>query len=243
MKLYVEEIFLFNFLLDYMILYGTKRLLKRVCRHSKLILSALIGAMTTFILFFNISTFFLFFLKIILSIVMIQIAFGKQNRRENLFYFYMISISIGGVFYLTNLWILKHTRFLLLLGIGYFVYKILQKEKRHYTNHVMYRYIVEIEYQKQKYKIEGFLDTGNQLVSPFKKEPVILIDFLIPSKKILYIPFQTLNERGVLPCIRPDKVRINKKEFSNCFIGFAKEKFQLEGANCILPNAWKEDLC
>ena len=62
------------------------------------------------------------------------------------------------------------------------------------------------------------------------------------SNNIIYVPYLTLNNRGVIPCIKPDKVIINNKDLSDCLIGLVKNKFNLE-ENCILPNIFKEKLC
>jgi len=98
-------------------------------------------------------------------------------------------------------------------------------------------------YIKNKlYSLEGFVDTGNRLTSLIKKEPVILVNLKIPSKKIIYVPYKALNTEGVISCIRPDKVIVGNKEFNHCLIGLAKDKFNIDGSNCILPNKFKEEL-
>ena len=89
MKIYLEYIFIINFLLDFMILYGTKRLLKINKPNKRIIISSLIGSFSTFILLINISNLILFIIKIFLSILMIIISFGLNNIKENTFYFYL----------------------------------------------------------------------------------------------------------------------------------------------------------
>ena len=103
MKIYLEYIFIINFLLDFMILYGTKRILKKNTSNLKLIISSIIGSFSTFILLINISNLSLFIIKIILSIIMITISFGITNLKENILYFYFLSIIIGGLIYLFDL--------------------------------------------------------------------------------------------------------------------------------------------
>ena len=91
--------------------------------------------------------------------------------------------------------------------------------------------------------MEGFVDTGNKLESPISKKSVILVNLKINTNKLIYIPYKALNTSGVIPCIRPDKVIVNDKIIDNCLIGLSKDKFELNGCNCILPNKIKEDLC
>ena len=65
----------------------------------------------------------------------------------------------------------------------------------------------------------------------------------IKVKEVLYIPYKTLNSEGIIPCIKPDKVLIDNKEYHNYLVGIAKDKFSLNGENCILPNRLKEEIC
>ena len=103
MKMYFEFIFLLNFMLDFMILYGTKRLLKINKANYRILLGGLFGSITTSIIFIDIDTMLLFFLKIIISIFMIFISFGSFNFFQKIFYFYVISLLIGGFIYCFDL--------------------------------------------------------------------------------------------------------------------------------------------
>ena len=243
MKIYYEIVFIINFLLDFMILFGTKRLLKINSNIYKLIIGSFIGSFTTFVLFINISSFFLFFTKVFISILMIIVSFGFKKFFRNLFYFYLISIIIGGVMYLFDLNnnVVFCYIFLLIgspITICLFVFE-LSKYKEKYNN----KYIVEIYYKNNVYKFEGFIDTGNRLKSPISHESVILINSLINANSFIYVPYKALNTTGIIPCFKPDKVIVDNIEFSNCLIGISKDKFNLDGEDCILPNKFKERLC
>jgi len=178
-----------------------------------------------------------------MSIGMILISFGKYNFIKNTEYFYLLSIITGGVFYLFDLPKNILVRYsLLIIGSGIIIL-LLIKEFLHYKEKIVNKYRVHIYYEKKWYELEGFIDTGNQIVSPLKKESVILVNLNLPFHKIIYVPYQTLDSRGVVPCIRPDKVVIEEKEFKDCLIGLVKDKIQINGCSCILPNSFKEDLC
>ena len=243
MKVYYESIFLLNFLLDFMILYGTKRILKINQGNNRLFLGGMFGSFTTFFLFFKISTVSLFFLKILMSIGMISISFGKKDFFQKMGYFYSISILLGGIFYLFDLPENVFFRFFFLLGGSGVVLFLLIKEFLNYREKIVNKYQVHIYYQKKWYELEGFIDTGNQMISPIKKESVILVNLSLPFSKVIYVPYRGLDISGVVPCIRPDKVVIEEKEFSHCLIGLAKDKISISGCSCILPNCFKEDLC
>lgn len=243
MKVYYEFIIILNFLLDFMILYGTKRVLKRKENVFRLLLGSFIGSSTVIFLFIKTTTIELVLIKVFISTFMIIISFGRKDFFRNIFYFYLISIIIGGSIYLLDLDKSDYFYFLGLIFVSIASIVILIYELTNYHDFFHQKYLVTIYYQNKKYKLEGFIDTGNQLVSPIKKESIILVHMKIPIKKILYVPYKALNTSGVIPCFRPDKVVINEQEFSNCLVGVAKSEFSLQGVDCILPSKFKEDLC
>ena len=225
-----------------MILYGTKRLLKINKSNIRLLFGSSVGTLSTFILFVNISNLELYILKILLSIIIILISFGKNNIFVNTFYFYLISIIIGGILYLFDLTSNLYFNYLLLILFSPVIIYILIKELNKHRLNINDKYIVEITLGKKIYKLEGFIDTGNRLISPIKKEPVILVNIELNYNNVIYIPYKALNTEGIIPCIKADKVKINNKIINNYLIGLAHDKFVIDGMNCILPNKLKEDL-
>ena len=242
MKVYIELVFIVNYLIDFMILYGTKRLLKINKSNIRLLFGSSVGTLSTFILFVNISNLELYILKILLSIIIILISFGKNNIFVNTFYFYLISIIIGGILYLFDLNSNLYFNYLLLILFSPVIIYILIKELNKHRLNINDKYIVEITLGKKIYKLEGFIDTGNRLISPIKKEPVILVNIELNYNNVIYIPYKALNTEGIIPCIKADKVKINNKIINNYLIGLAHDKFVIDGMNCILPNKLKEDL-
>ena len=103
MKIYIELVFIVNFLLDFIILYGTKKLLKLNKSNKRLLLASTIGSLSTIIIFLKITNIILIILKILLSLILIIVSFGKSNILINTFYFYLISIIVGGTIYLFDL--------------------------------------------------------------------------------------------------------------------------------------------
>ena len=242
MKIYLEYIFIINFLLDFMILYGTKRILKKNTSNLKLIISSLIGSFSTFILLINVSNNQLFIIKIILSIIMIITAFGSNNLKENIMYFYLISIIIGGLIYLFDLKTNPYLNMFLITIFSPFIIYTLIKEYTKFKTTIKDKYIVNITIKNKEYNLEGFIDTGNRLKSPISNKSVILVNLNIPIDNALYVPYKALNTTGIIPCLKPEKVLIDGKNISNCLIGISKDKFSLNGENCILPNILKEIL-
>ena len=223
MKIYIELVFIVNFLLDFIILYGNNK---------RLLLASIIGSLSTIIIFLKITNIILIILKILLSLILIIVSFGKSNILINTFYFYLISIIVGGTIYLFDLNKNLYFNYLILIILSPIIIYLLINDK----------YLVEITISKKKYKLEGFIDTGNRLSSPIKKEPVILVNLKINCNKVIYIPYKALNTEGIIPCIKPDKIMINNKQIKNYLVGLATDKFTIDNVNCILPNKLKEDL-
>lgn len=120
------------------------------------------------------------------------------------------------------------------------------KEMKEYKNSISNIFLVDIIVGKKKYQLRGYLDTGNTLEDPYKKRGVILLDLekvMVNPDKVIYVPYKTISDSGVLKCYRIDKVVINEKEFKDILIGDIKNKFNLENSDCILPNKIKEDIC
>ena len=236
MNIYYEEVFILNFLLDFMILYGTKRILKRNNKIIRVVIGSIIGSFTTFLLFIDISNLLLLFFKIIFSFILIIIVFGFRNIFKNIMYFYLLSIIIGGSAYLFNI----NNKFFLVLS-SFIVIGILIKEFLSYKEIYSNKYLVTIVIDKKKYKLEGFIDTGNRLIDPISKKSVVLVNLNIDSKRFIYVPYKALNCDGIIKCIKPDKIIVGDREI-DCLVGISKDKFNLE-ENCILPNKLKEELC
>ena len=236
MNIYYEEVFILNFLLDFMILYGTKRILKRNNKLIRVVVGSIIGSFTTFLLFINISYLLLLILKIIISILLVIISFGFRNIIKNIKYFYFLSIIIGGSAYLLDI----NNKFFLIIS-SFIVIIILIREFISYKEIYPNKYLVTIYINSRKFCLEGFIDTGNRLIDPISKKSIILVNLNIDSDRYIYVPYKALNCNGVIKCIKPDKVLINDMLF-DCLIGISKDKFELE-ENCILPNKLKEKLC
>ncbi len=257
MKVYLDLVFFINFFFDFILLYGTSKVLKRVVSLKRLLLGSLVGALSLIFLYLPLTSFSLFILKLLLSIAIITTTFGHKNFLQNIIYFYILSVILGGTLYLFDISTTYQNKGVLFIKNGYALNIILIlivapliiylyiKEHLKYKTKIANKYHVEIKLNDQTYTLEAILDTGNNLADPYKKRPVILIDEKVDPKrkKIIYVPYKALNTTGVIPCILPDKVIINKKEYKNILIGLSTDKFSLNGASCILPNKLKEDLC
>lgn len=255
MKIYLDIVFFINFFIDFILLYGTKKILKRNTSLKRLLLGSLIASFTVIYVFLELTSFKLFVYKLIMSILIIITTFGLKNFKQNLLYFYILSIILGGSMYLLDFTkIYKNSlfvnnpyilNFILLIVITPIIIKMYINEHKKYKLNISNKYIIEIIINEKIITLEAILDTGNNLLDPYKKRPIILIDkeVELKRKRPIYVPYKALNTEGIIKCVLPEKVKINNKEFKNCLVGLSKDKFSLNGVSCILPNQFKEDLC
>lgn len=258
MKIYLDVIFFLNFFFDFILLFATKYILKEKVKFYRLLLGSLLGAFSLLFLFLKINSFQLFILKIMISMGMILVTFGGKNFYKNYLYFYIISIFLGGFVYLLNVSFSYKNKgviffsnglsinFLLILILSPVIIYLYIKEMKSYKNNISNIFLVDIMIGQKKYQLRGYLDTGNTLEDPYQKRSVILLDLKkmkLEKEKIIYVPYKTISDTGVIKCYQTDSVVINQKEFKNILIGDIKNKFHLENSDCILPNKIKEDLC
>lgn len=245
MKVYLELYFLINYILDISLLIGTSKLLKIHVKIIRYFIGAFIGSITIIFLFINISNITLLLLKIFISIIMIISTYGFNNIFRNTFYFYLLSIILGGIFYLLDINLFNINNyynylFLIILSPIIIYLIVVEYLKRKRINNIKYKII--IKYKNISINTYGYIDTGNCLKDPYFNKSIILIDNNINIDKPILVPFKTINNNGFINCFKPDKLIINNRLFNNYLIGISNKKINLEGCNCILPNTLLEEL-
>ena len=261
MKIYLDLVLILNFFFDFLLLFAVNHLLKRKVKFYRIILGSLIGSLSILILFISINSIELFILKIVISILMILITFGYNNRKvflKNIIYLYLVSIILGGSLYLLNDSISYNNKGIIFFNNGLSIniilmiiispvimYYYLKQNKNYKLNYSNYHDVV-IHYNNKEYIFKGYLDTGNNLYDPYKRRAIILLnknELFHNEKKIIYVPYQALNISGVVKCIKVDKIYIDKKEYKNILIGESINKINIDNIDCLLPNKLREELC
>lgn len=237
MIVYLDLVFLINFIMDFYILSGVKFLLRLNTKLYRIILGALIGSLSLFLLFFKLSSLSLNLIKIIISIFMVFVSFGKSKFFNQLFYLYIISIILGGSLYLINdslgyevdSFIFINNGYsiniIILLIISPFIIFLYIKEFLKLKKKLNTSYNTIIKFKNKELNIEGFLDTGNKLIDPYFKRPIILLNkkFInLKGRKIIYVPYESLNNNGLLKCIIPEYILIDNKRIDKVLIGISE---------------------
>lgn len=262
MTIYLDFVAFLNFAMDFILLLTVNLTLKRNISLKKIILGAIIGSLTLIFLFLPISSFVLFFIKVIISFIICIVTFGFKNIKytiQNMIYFYMTGTILGGFLYYLNLeFSYKHEgivfyhhglsiNFLFLIIISpvilYIYIRSTKKLKSQYNQY--YKLTITFKNDNQ-ITLNAFLDTGNKLKDPITNKPIILVEKThlknVNIRSPIYVPYNSLNNHGLLKCISPKKIEIDGVSSKNYLIGISERKFNIDGIDCILNSKCLEDL-
>lgn len=181
-------------------------------------------------------------LELITIILMITIAFKYKNIRyflTNMLYTYILSILLGGLIYLFNSKVTLniYLNYLVIIILSIEVMTLYIKENKKIKNTYNNYYKVDIYFKdKEKISLIGFLDTGNNLYDPYKKRPIILVDKKYQKEnKFILVPYHTINGEGLLKCIKPEKVYIEKIGYkNNLLVAFSSSPSTINGVEVLL---------
>lgn len=249
MVIYIDLIIILNILIDFVLLFFTNLLLKRNISFYKLLIGALIGGLSTLLLFKINNNIELTLYKLIISIIMVLITFKYESFnyfKDNIIWLYILSIILGGTLYLikdsltlsnNNLLFLNNDLtiniYLILLLIPFILYKYLKKQNKYQINYSNY-YNISIEYESSILKGTAFLDTGNTLKDPITGKPIMLVnkELIKTNLNTFLVPYSVVNDKGLMEVFKPNKVYINKKQTKKCLIGLCD--VNLNGVKIIL---------
>ena len=249
MKVYIDVIFIVNFIYDFIVLLSSSIILKRNVKLYRIIFGSFLGTLSMIILFIRFNTLSLFIFKIILSVLIILTTYGYNDIKyflKNIYYFYLISIILAGFLYFINnqfsynegLLFFNNFKLNLLLGIilsiiGIKIYiKNIKDLKLNYN-----KYIKAIIYFKDyKIDVNAFVDTGNKLKDPYSFKPIILVDetMIKNNSNILLVPYKTCNNSGLLKCIKAEKIYIDGIGYKKNFLVGITDSIKMDGINCLL---------
>lgn len=245
-----------------MILLCVSVILKRNTNILRIILASLFGGLSVIFLFIKVSSLELFLFKIIISIGMILITFKYKNIKytiNNFIYLYLVSIILGGFLYIindslsykSNGFIFYHNGtsinwliVIVLTPITLFLYiHQTRKLKDEYSK----KYSVEITFLNGFVaRIMGFIDTGNNLIDPYKKRPILVINKKILNNykpRTILVPCKTVNKDSVIKCFKIKKLVINNKLISQeVLIGISDNNLNIEDVDLLLHRKVMEEI-
>ena len=247
MIIYVDLLIALNLIYDFLILKVVSLVLKRSTTNIKILLSSLIGEVSTLFLIFNFNYIILIIFKIILACIMNIIAFKYKTLKYsliNISYFYMISIILGGFIYFLYLRGINYIIIMLLIPIILLIY-IIQETRRSINNNI---YDIGITFlNNHKIIIKGYIDTGNNIKDIVSNKYVIIINEKLVTKiyktyKYIYVPISVVNNNELLKCIKIKYIEINNKKITNVLLGLSNTKIRIDNVDCLLNNYLRKEI-
>lgn len=191
MTVYLDELFLLNFVVDYLLLLSAGRLAGEVLCRSRLALGALLGAAYAAAVFLPVGGFLLHPLcKLCSAVLMVLLGYGGSRRllRVSLTFFVVSAAFGGGIFALQALGNKSLTmkngvlasamdlRLILLSAAG--CYALLTLLFRRASRHSAPRELVPavLRLDGRKVVLTALIDTGNTLTNPTTGRPVMVAE-------------------------------------------------------------------
>lgn len=247
MTVYIDLVILLNYFFDSLILLTVNTTLKRNISLKKILFVSLLGELS--LLGFLLSNkYLLILLKLEISLILNILTFKYKDifyTVTNVLYFYMVSIILGGFIYYLKLNNLSYFFILLLVPLILYLYI---KQNLNMKTTINKTYPLTIYFpNKRKLSLTGFVDTGNKLRDPVTKKWVVLVNKkllqgVIRIRTPIYVPYHSLNNKGLVECIKPEKLVIEGKEYTNFLIGLMDSKVMINSSDCILNLEILEEL-
>ncbi len=248
---YGDIFFVLNFIMNLFLIGMTGLLRRKYIVKKRLILSSVLGslAMTAGMIFrlrsmeikdnnLQIPGVALSLWAIGIAIIMLQITFREKEPREliiDLWNMLQVSVITGGCLYLgrehiPDKWEINVVFVLLGSLIVYVLFFVLlhlwgkPEQQKHVLDGIL------SDGNGTEYTIRVLYDTGNQLVSPYTGEPVMVISkdlaeqMMIEEQLPLWIPYHSIGGDGLLPAYRFHKLTLQNGEMKEHFLAAASEE-------------------
>ncbi len=209
MTIYIDVVLIENLIMNFIIILATGLILKEKIKTVRILIASLIGAIYSVVSYMSILEIYSsIILKLILSIVIVYIAFNPQTIRKmlkNILIFYLTSFVFGGAAF-AFIYIIKPQDILMKNGLFLGTYPLktiilgtivafviiitaFTVVKSKITKKDMFCKI-EIMLNNKKIETIAMIDTGNLLKEPITNTPVIVVEHTL-----LYdcIPKEILN--------------------------------------------------
>ena len=195
MTIYLDIVLFENIFLNFIILLSTAIISKSQIKIIRIFISSFIGGLFAILNYIiNIIWLFTIILKVMISIVMIKIAFNKSNFKKilkQLMFFYLVSFTFGGIAFMLLFFINPQNiivksnhlvgtypiKVAIIAGIvGFLVFVIISKIIKSNLSKKAMLCEIEIFYKGNIQKMKAMLDTGNLLKEPINKMDVVIVE-------------------------------------------------------------------
>ncbi len=225
-ELYIDVLFLVNLFFDFLLLLTVRNIMKYPVSWGHVFLGGITGAAFTCLVIASSldGLVKLILCHVIVNMIMIKVGLKIKHVGELIkavIVLYVVSILYGGILELFHPYL--HTEiiyFIIAILCAVFIrnmWKIFLKEKRTQNT----KCAVVLQEGKTQIKVTALIDTGNTLTDPISGEPVSIIEKELAKKMwkdkeqdkgIRYIPFCTIESKGMMPIFRIEKMQVVGKE-------------------------------
>lgn len=195
MTIYIDLIFFENIIMNSIIIYATSTIIKQKPKILRVLISSIIGAIYSIALYItNYKIYTSIFSKIILSIIMMYVAFKPSNLKKlfkQVLIFYLTSFVFGGVA-LNLIYFLKPENISIKNGLftGEYALKVIMLGalvaliivkisikiiKSKITTKDMYCKI-KMKINEKQIETNAMIDTGNLVKEPITNTPVVIVE-------------------------------------------------------------------
>ncbi len=262
MTVYADILFATNLVVNYLLLALSTQLVRQNPKRLRLLISAVVGAIGSFEMLFQLPIYISIPFKFILCMSMTAIANGISNRKmylKSTLAFLIVSFSLGGT--LTAVLNLINTSnasatlmgvyfnisplvLIILTVLAYIIVLVCQRltMKVQIKND---RYNIVITCTDQTLKCMALLDTGSSIHDVYTGNPVVVVSSDLLNQPLTnqngyrFIPYSTVGENGVLEAFRPKSVEVEIDgkfvTFENVTVAKSAEPLQ-NGLGALLPS-------
>lgn len=222
MQVYVEDVFIDNFVIDFLLLLLTSRILHLNAKKRLMVLGALIGVLGTVLsLLFSLSGITAILYKIILSAVLVLCITPTTNLKKFFLAhitFITLTFVFGGLITAISLnfgkpIITENGETLYELGLpmgiilgtislgAFAIIKFIKSLQKRLVQSSFYCTATLFDNDK-KIKIRAFIDSGNTLIDPLTQKPVMFISYQSFSKIFQDIPIALVMLKKPVPALK-----------------------------------------
>ena len=203
MIIYVDVYFLKNIMFNFLLIYLTSILIRKVPSLCRIFLASIIGGGYAVFALFYPSVFNSLLLKIIVGISMLSISFGKKQLSMILSSFFTLAYLIAGI--IASIVDINNQVIMIIFASSIvLMFYIYEKNKK--KNHF---YEIEIQIYNNEIALKAKLDTGNELKDSLFGTPVIIVSEEKIKKKIDSELIKILNnEKLEIPHIYKNKIKL-----------------------------------
>lgn len=253
-ELYIDVLFLVNFMMDYLVLLITRRILKCTATHVNICLGALAGSFATCLIVclpipYAVVKFVLF--HVVINVFMVKVGLKIKGIRpliRALTLLYISAFLLGGIATCLKQYMRTGSLFFAMMVVSYYLVQGVWTVIGYVQKIKSYECKVTMYVKEREHTVNAVIDTGNRLRDPVTDRPVSILEKgdanILFGKElpggIRYIPYHTIGKQeGVMPIFQIEKMRVDQERqywIERPVIGISEEEISGDGDYTMILN-------